>query len=114
MTNITKRNRLLLWAGLVAMMIGAIDPLEGSVVILIGAALAMLGAVLGKSRHRKILAWAFGLIVGGVGILFGLSAMGGVGGSTGRSMCWALSILPYPVGWVLGLVGAVKEIREKR
>jgi hypothetical protein len=113
MTHKTKRNRVLLWAGLAAMVIGAIDPLEGSVVILIGVALALFGAALGKSRHGKILAWAFGLIVCGVGILFGLSAMGGVGGSTGRSMWWALSILPYPAGWILGLVGVVKALREK-
>jgi hypothetical protein len=113
MTHKTRRNRVLLWAGLAAMVIGAIDPLEGSVVIVIGSALALLGAWLGKSRHRKTLAWAFGLIALGVGIMFGMSAIGGLGGSTGRSMWWALTILPYPAGWVLGLVGAVKAIREK-
>jgi hypothetical protein len=106
--------RILLWTGLFVMLIGAVDPLEGSVVIVIGAACALLGAVLGRSDRIKWLSWAFGLVVAGVGILFGLSAMGGVEGSTGRSMWWALTILPYPAGWVLGLVGTVRAIKEKK
>ncbi len=113
MKNRPGMNRVLLWVGLAAMAIGAIDPLEGSVVILVGAALALLGAVLGKSRDRKMLVWAFGFIVLGVAVMFGLSAMGGVGGSTGRSMWWALTLVPYPIGWVMGIVGAVKALREK-
>ncbi|MBN2201882.1 hypothetical protein JW777_08020 [bacterium] len=113
MKNRPGMNRVLLWTGLICMLIGAIDPLEGSAVIVIGAGLALLGTRLGKSRHWKMPAWGFGLIALGVGILFGMSAIGGIGGSTGRSMWWALTILPYPAGWVVGLVGAVKAIREK-
>ncbi len=105
--------RVLLWTGLILMLIGAVDPLEGSVVIVIGAALALTGSVLGKSRHRKILAWALGLVVFGVAVMFGVSAIGGFGGSTGHSMWWALTILPYPAGWILGLVGVVRALREK-
>lgn len=33
------------------MLIGAVDPLEGSLVILLGTSMVALGAVLGKSQH---------------------------------------------------------------
>jgi len=106
--------RILVVGGLVLMVMGAIDPLEGSLVILPGCALVALGAFLGKSYRRKLLLWAFGLVAIGVGVLFGVSALGGIGGDTGRSMWLALLFLPYPVGWILGLVGAIQTLRETR
>lgn len=105
-------SRILGIAGFVAMLVGAIDPLEGSVVILAGVGLAALGAFIGKSRHRRLLYWAFGLTAAGVGAMFGLSVIGGVGGVTGRSIWWALTVAPYPVGWILGIIGALKRLRE--
>jgi K+-transporting ATPase A subunit len=80
------------------MLIGAIDPLEGSLIILPAAGLVALGALLGKSRHRRLLCWSFILVAVGIGALWVLSAFGGVGGRTGRSMWWLLVVLPYPVG----------------
>lgn len=100
-------SRPLVIGGLVAMLIGALDPLEGSLVILPGAAAAALGARLGGGRYRTLLLWSFVLVAVGVAALFGWSAVGGLGGRTGRSMWWALTMLPYPVGWVLALVGTV-------
>jgi MYXO-CTERM domain-containing protein len=104
--------RILVIVGLVAMVAGALDPLEGSIVIVAGAALAALGALLGRSRRRALLSWAFVLVGVGVGTMWVLSAYGGLGGDTGRSLWWALVLLPYPVGWVMGLVGTVKSLRE--
>ncbi len=46
------------------------------------------------------------------GALWGMSAIGGIGGSTGRSMWWALVLLPYPVGWVMGFAGVIRALRE--
>ena len=112
MSHSNRWSRILGIAGFVAMLVGAIDPLEGSVVILAGVGVAALGARLGGSRHRRLLYWAFGLTAVGVGAMFGLSVIGGIGGNTGRSIWWALVILPYPVGWVLGIVGALKRFRE--
>jgi 4-hydroxybenzoate polyprenyltransferase len=37
--------------------------------------------------------------------LFGLSAVGGFGGTTGRSAWWAVLILPYLAGWAVGILG---------
>ncbi len=108
------RSRILAWAGFVLMVIGAIDPLEGSMLILPGVGMAAVGAVLGGSRFRKLLLWAFGLVLLGVGVMFGMSAMGGLGGDTGRSMWWALLLIPYPVGWVLAIVSSIRRLLELR
>lgn len=105
--------RALLIAGLVATIVGAVDPLEGSVVILFGVALATLGAFLFHSPLRGWLTLALVLVAAGVAALFGLSSVGGFGGNSGRSMWWALLILPYPVGWLLALVENVRALREK-
>jgi hypothetical protein len=105
-------SRILVIVGLVAMVIGALDPLEGSLVILPGCGLVALGALLGKSRHRIFLYWAFVLVAVGVGALWGLSALGGFGGKSGRSNWWGLVLLPYPVGWIMGLVGAIRRLIE--
>lgn len=107
------QSRWLLIAGLVLMVAGVLDPLEGSVVILGGSALAALGAVQTRTGYRLSVA-AAALIATGVAALFGMSALGGVGGDTGRSIWWLLLCLPYPIGWVLGLVGATRKLRERQ
>lgn len=106
-------SRWLVIAGLVLMVGGVLDPLEGSVVILAGSVLAAVGAFGSRTRYRLPLA-ALGLIALGVAAMFGMSALGGVGGTSGRSIWWILLCLPYPIGWVLGLVGAARKLREPR
>jgi len=104
--------RVLAIVGLAGMLLGAIDPLEGSPIVLVGGTLAALAALLGKATHRRLLYWALGLVAVGVGAMWGLSAVGGVGGSTGRSMWWGLLVLPYGIGWIAGLVGAILTVAE--
>ncbi len=99
------------YVGLAAMFVGAVDPLEGSLVILPGTALAAIGASVGRTPRRRLLLWSFVLVAIGVGSLWGLSAVGGFGGDSGRSMWYGLLLLPYPVGWVIGLVGGVGSLR---
>jgi hypothetical protein len=108
-----KNARRVVILGLVLMVAGALDPLEGSVVILAGSAVVALGAFLMHRRYRLPVA-AVLLIALGVGALFGLSALGGVGGNTGRSIWLLLLCLPYPVGWVIGLFGAARTLRQKQ
>ncbi len=72
MNEATRWSRILVIAGLVAMLIGAVDPLEGSLLILPGSALVALGALLGKSRHRRFLYWSLVFVAVGVGGLWGL------------------------------------------
>jgi len=102
--------RTLVILGLVGMLGGAIDPLEGSVVILAGTGLAALGALIGKSRRRFHLYTAFALVFVGVGAMFALTAIGGVGGNSGHSAWWLLLLLPYPIGWLLGLVSGIMAL----
>lgn len=96
------------------MVAGALDPMEGSVVILAGSALAAGGAHFGRLPRRETLCTAFGLIAIGVASLFGFSAVGGIGGNSGRSIWWSLTMVPYPVGWVLALVASISSIRHSR
>ncbi len=99
--------RFLLIAGYIAMLIGAIDPMEGSLLILPGSALVALGTFLGN-QHRGIIIyrlWSFFLIIIGVAALLVTTMLGGIGGDTAYSMWWALFYLPYPIGWSMGIWG---------
>jgi hypothetical protein len=108
----SRLSRILIIAGLVAMVVGAIDPLEGSLVILPGSGLVALGARLGNSPQRVFLYWSLVLVAVGVAALWGVSARGGLGGTSGGSNWWWLLLLPYPVGWIMGLVGAIRKLRD--
>ncbi|NIM59848.1 MAG: hypothetical protein GTO16_13050 [Candidatus Aminicenantes bacterium] len=103
---------LLCIIGFLAIIVGALDPLEGAFIILPGSGLVALGAFLGKSHHRRFIYWAFMMIVFGVAVVVVLSLFGGVGGDTGRSMWWLLTALPYPVGWIMSIIGAVRLLIE--
>ncbi len=100
-------SQVLVVVGLVAMLLGAFDPLEGSLLILPGSGLVALGALLGKNPQRRLFGAALVLLAVGVGAMFGLSAVGGVGGRSGHSMWWLLTVVPYPVGWLMGLGGVL-------
>lgn len=104
--------QVLVFLGVSAMVGGFIDPLEGSIVIVAGIVMVTIGAALTHSRHTRMLSWSLALVGIGVGALWGLSAVGGFGGTTGRSYWWGLLILPYPIGWIAGLVGAARKLRE--
>jgi hypothetical protein len=106
-------SKSLLVAGLIAVAVGTLDPLEGSVAILAGFALIAVAAYLRRSRHAAGISWALALVAVGVAVLFLLSDLGGVGGSSGRSGWWALTILPYPIGWLIGIVESVRLARER-
>lgn len=104
---------ILLIIGFIAMLIGIIDPLEGSVVIIAGSFIMAVAAFLGKIRQRMIIYTAFGLIAAGVALMFWISSLGGVGDDTGRSNWWLLIVLPYPAGWILGIIGFVRMMKDR-
>jgi hypothetical protein len=93
--------------GGIALLIGSLDPIEGSAMILPGSGLLALGSYLGHGDRRAIAyrTWSFLLVALGVGAMFGLSVIGGVGGSSGHSIWWALLILPYVAGWSIDIWG---------
>lgn len=106
-------SRMLVVVGLLLMIAGALDPLEGSVVILGGSALVAAGAFFSHTHRYRLPLTAFVLIPIGVAAMFGLTAIGGVGGRSGRSMWWMALCVPYPIGWVMGLVGAAARLRDR-
>ena len=98
---------VLIVIGGIALVLGAVDPLEGSLIILPGSGLVALGTFL-KQNGRRQFAFrvsVFALVAVGVGALWGLSMAGGIGGKSGHSLWWALLILPYLVGWSLSIWG---------
>lgn len=99
--------RLIIVLGGIGMLVGAVDPMEGSVVILIGSALVALGTFLSHTEHRLIVyrVWVFALIAMGVTAMWVLSNAGGIGGKSGLSIWWGLLILPYLAGWSMGIWG---------
>jgi hypothetical protein len=104
--------KILLIIGFIGMLIGMVDPMEGSVVILGGSFLLAISAFLGKSRRSLIIYLSFIMIAIGVGMLFFLSSLGGVGGTSGRSIWWLLTVSPYPAGWILGIIGTIFMLRD--
>jgi len=104
--------------GVIALIIGAFDPLEGSVVIVIGSAFIALSTYLTRYRHWRLFLLASILIFIGVSFMFYLSSLGGIGGKSVQSLWWGLLILPYPIGWLISIVllviWALKNKKEKR
>lgn len=111
-----KWTRIVFIIGVIALIIGSLDPLEGSVAIAAGSALISLSAFFTRDKHWKIFLISLILILTGVLFLFYLSSLGGFGGTSKLSWWWGLLILPYPVGWlttiVMLIVRAVKKQRQ--
>jgi len=100
-------SRILIAVGLLGTLVGTVDPLEGSFVILPSVGLMLIGAFLGKSRYTKLLTCSFLLVIFGVGAMVVFSWWGGLGGRSGHSMWWALFIAPYAIGWLSAQIGGV-------
>jgi hypothetical protein len=106
--------RFLVGAGVILLAVVLVDPLEGSILAIPGIAALAAGAHLAGSRFLAPLYGAAGLLVLGISTMWILSAFGGLGGDTGRSLWWALVLLPYPAGWLLGLATGFRVLREVR
>jgi len=109
--------RALFPLGIVSVVLGTLDPLEGSVLIVAGFAMLVADGYRTGSGSRTLLTWALSLSAVGVVGLFVLSAFGGVrmtGTGPGHSPWWALIIVPYPVGWLLGVIGAARTMHSRR
>ena len=95
----SKLPKILFITGVVSLLLGTLDPMEGSVLIWAGSVLLTLSAYLSASPFKRHLLYATVAISVGVAYLFIISSFGGFGGNT-RSMWWGLPILPYPLGWL--------------
>ncbi len=86
--------------GVILLILGAIDPLEGSAVILLGSLTLAVTSHFLLDRHKQYFAFASICIAFGVISMFILTALGGFGGKSQISWWWGLFILPYPLGWL--------------
>lgn len=90
--------------GVVLFLLGTLDPLEGSLLILAGSILLAVVSHFFRDPQHKWYRIAASLILFGVLALWILSALGGFGGESYLSYGWGLLILPYPVGWMMLLI----------
>jgi hypothetical protein len=95
--------KVLFIIGVVALIIGALDPLEGSVVITAGSIIMTIAAFLKRDRHKKLFLTFSILIIVGVFFLFFFSSFGGFGKGA-LSWWWGILVLPYPLGWLASIV----------
>lgn len=95
-----KWTRIIYIIGVVVLIIGIINPLEGSVLIMVGSAFLALSTYVTSDRHFKIFTSSLIMIVIGVFFMFYFSSLGGFGGTSTLSWWWGLLILPYPIGWL--------------
>lgn len=90
--------------GVVLVLLGTLDPLEGSILILLGSGLLAFVTHFFPDPHAKLYRWAAVLIAIGVVALWILSSLGGFGGESDLAWSLGLLILPYPIGWLILLV----------
>jgi hypothetical protein len=105
--------KIIFIAGIVGILIGILDPMEGSLVIAPGSVLLALGAFLIHDRYKNIFLASSILIIIGVFALFYLSSLGGFGGTSSLSWWWGVTILPYPIGWLLAVVFLIIRMVKK-
>lgn len=101
--------RTLYIIGIVALAIGALDPMEGSIVIAVGSILMAVSTYLIPNPHQTIFRATAAMIVVGVCFLFFFSALGGFGGKSQLSWWWATLILPYPIGWLINIITLLRK-----
>lgn len=108
----TDRIRIVYIIGVVAFILGTLDPMEGSIVIAAACGLLALATSLRKDKHRKIFLSTFIMIAVGVFFLFYFSSLGGF---PPVSWWWSILILPYPVGWLITVITLiVRAVKKER
>lgn len=99
-----KWTRIIYIIGIISLVAGAVEPLEGSVLVALGSALIALSTHLTNDRNRRIFLTTFIMIIAGVGFMFYFSSLGGFGGESKLSWWWGILILPYPIGWLINII----------
>ena len=95
--------KVLTIAGGIAMAAGALDPMEGSLLIFPGSGLLALGLWLGDANRRTVAykVAAFALLAISFAAVWGFTFVGGTNSASGIS----LMVAPYIVGWNLAIWG---------
>ena len=110
----TQLTRTLYIIGVYVLILGVIDPLEGSVIILGGNALIVISLFMTNDYQRKHFLASLIMIAVGVGFMFYLSSLGGFGKEGPLSWWWATLIIPYPAGWLFAIGLLITRMVNKR
>lgn len=103
-------SRTLKITGVVALLAGIIDPLEGSILIAIGSILLTIAAKLTEHHYSDLWAVCTTGIIIGIVAMFYLSELGGIGGKSGLPLWWGVLILPYPIGWLTIIISLISLV----
>lgn len=95
-------NRRFYVTGIILIIIGALDPMEGSILIELGTLLLTITTQLSKDRHKFLFLISTLLISVGFFSLWFVSSLGGFDPKT--EWWWLIFILPYPIGWLALIV----------
>jgi hypothetical protein len=112
MVNLQRGYRLTFHLGVLAFVAGALDPLEGSVVIALGAFLMAVTSKLRNDRHKTQFLIQTVMIITGVFFLFYFSSVGGFGGTSSLSWWYGILILPYPIAWIWVVILLLTRIKK--
>ena len=100
--------RILIAVGLVLLLIGCSRPAGRGVFYPAWCGADYNRVLVAKSQYADVLCWAVVLVSVGIGAMIVLTWMGGVGGNSSLSKWWLMVLWPYPIGWVMGLVGGMR------
>lgn len=114
MDHVPPRYRVLRILAVTLLLLGALDPMEGSVLIAAGSILLALHVHLSNDSRKRLFITASAMIIAGVFFLFLFSSLGGFGKGH-LSWWWGLFVLPYPMGWMITVISLLdSSIRKKR
>jgi hypothetical protein len=85
--------------GILFLILGALDPMELSVIIATGALLTSLAAYLRLDPQKKLFYITSSMIIFGVTMLWIVSSMGGF--NPQKEWWWLVILAPYPLGWLI-------------
>ena len=90
--------------GIILFCIGTLDPMEGSLLIVPASIIIAMASYLQHKKYFKIFLINAIMIFIGVFFLWFLSSLGGFGGNSKLSIWWGLTLIPYPLGWLLNVI----------
>lgn len=101
-------------AGIACIFLGAIDPLEGSLVILAGSFLYTLAMYLKRHEKRFFFMICTLMMTAGMFFMFLFSSLGGIGSKSEYSIWWGILILPYPIAWLITVFSILRSGFDKK
>ena len=106
--------KVLVVIGPIAMVIGAIDPLEGAFIAVPGSATVALGAYFAQSPKCKLVYSGFIVLAIYLATIMIATALGGWGANARvlRSDWYGLCLLLFPVGWLMCAAGNMFALTE--